>query len=65
MLVGLFQTHCTAMFPPSPTPAKPVRLAADVERPIADRIDALAARYQVPRAVLLRHMVHQALEAQS
>ena len=50
------------MFPPSPAPAKPVRLAADVERPIADRIDALAARYEVPRAVLLRHMVHQALE---
>ena len=46
------------------TPAKPVRLAADIDRQTADQIDALAARYRVPRAEVLRTMVRQALEQQ-
>jgi hypothetical protein len=44
------------------TLAKPVRLAADIDRSTADRIDALAARYRVPRAELLRAMVRHGLE---
>lgn len=44
------------------TPAKPVRLAADIDAATANRIDRLAAQYRVPRAELLRAMVRQALE---
>ena len=46
------------------TPAKAIRLSADVDRATANRIDRLAAQYRVPRAELLRAMVRQALEAQ-
>ena len=46
------------------SPAKPVRLAADIDAATANRIDRLAAQYRVPRAELLRAMVRQALDAQ-
>lgn len=46
------------------TPQKQVRLAADVDRDLADRVDAVAAQYQVPRAEVLRAMVRQALAEQ-
>ena len=46
------------------TPFKQVRLSADVDRGTANRIDALAARYRVPRAELLRAMVRQVLDSQ-
>jgi len=46
------------------TPAKAVRLSADVARATADRVDRLAAQYRVPRAELLRAMVRLALDQQ-
>ncbi len=46
------------------TPAKAIRLSADVDRATADRLDRLAAQYRVPRAEVLRAMVRQALEQQ-
>ncbi len=46
------------------TPAKQIRLSADVDRATAQRIDRLAAQYRVPRAELLRAMVRQALQQQ-
>ena len=46
------------------TPAKVIRLSADIDAATADRIDRLAAHYRVPRAELLRAMVRQALDAQ-
>lgn len=54
------------MIKPLPiTPAKPVRLAADIDAATATRIDQLAAHYGVPRAELLRAMVRQALDLHS
>jgi predicted transcriptional regulator len=46
------------------TPAKAIRLSADVDRATADRIDRLAAQYRVPRAELLRAMVRHSLAQQ-
>ncbi len=43
------------------TPAKAIRLSTDVDQATAASVDALAARYRVPRAELLRAMVRQAL----
>ncbi|MBM5785505.1 MAG: CopG family transcriptional regulator [Cyanobacteria bacterium K_DeepCast_35m_m1_288] len=46
------------------TPAKAIRLSADIDAATAERIDRLAAQYRVPRAELLRAMVRQALQQQ-
>jgi len=46
------------------TPAKAIRLSADIDAATAERIDRLAAQYRVPRAELLRAMVRQALHQQ-
>ena len=45
-------------------PAKPVLLAADVDRSTAERFDRLARKFDVPRAELLREMVRQGLDKQ-
>jgi len=52
----------TAPLPVSP--AKAIRMSTDVDRSTANRVDRLAAQYQVPRAELLRAMVRLALEQQ-
>ena len=52
---------------PIPLPVKlpkQVRLSADVDRAVAARVDAIAARYRVSRAETLRAMVLQALASQ-
>jgi len=46
------------------TPPKAIRLTADVDHVTAARVDALAARYRVKRAAVVRAMVIQALEQQ-
>ena len=60
--------HCSeTRSMPIPLPVKlpkQVRLSADVDRAVAARVDAIAARYRVSRAETLRAMVLQALASQ-
>lgn len=43
-------------------PLQPVRLAADVDRQTAERLDAIAAQHQTTRAAVIREAIRHALE---
>ena len=49
------------MFETLPTPKKrDAKLQVGVDRGLADRVDATAKKYGVPKAALLRHVLDQA-----
>ncbi|KZR87507.1 hypothetical protein MITS9508_02460 [Synechococcus sp. MIT S9508] len=54
-----------SMFDLPPIPQRIVaKLQVGVDRGLADRVDATAKKYGVPRALLLRHVLDQAFPAE-